>query len=80
MHAKSVLIRTVIILISTLPEFSSLVFLLFRYYQEVIKSMLRSIGVPLDKLKFVQGTDYQLSRDYTLDVYRLSSIVTEVCI
>ncbi|XP_011305321.1 tyrosine--tRNA ligase, cytoplasmic [Fopius arisanus] len=47
------------------------------YYQAVIKSMLRSIGVPLEKLKFVKGTDYQLSKEYTLDVYRLSSIVTE---
>ncbi|XP_076466905.1 tyrosine--tRNA ligase, cytoplasmic-like [Babylonia areolata] len=48
-----------------------------KYYECVIKAMLRSIGVPLDKLKFVKGTDYQLSREYTLDVYRLSSIVTE---
>lgn len=48
-----------------------------KYYKEVIKAMLRSIGVPLEKLKFVQGTDYQLSREFTLDVYRLSSIVTE---
>ncbi len=24
--------------------------------------MLESIGVPLDRLKFVRGTDYQLSR------------------
>jgi len=39
--------------------------------------MLKSIGVPLEKLKFVRGTDYQLSREYTLDVYRLSSVVTE---
>ncbi|KAL3883708.1 hypothetical protein ACJMK2_029945 [Sinanodonta woodiana] len=47
------------------------------YYESVIKSMLKSIGVPLDKLKFVKGTDFQLSREYTLDVYRLSSLVTE---
>ncbi len=39
--------------------------------------MLKSIGVPLDKLKFIRGTDYQLSREYTLDLYRLSSVVTE---
>ena len=32
------------------------------YYEAVIKSMLKAIGVPLDKLKFVKGTDYQLSR------------------
>jgi tyrosyl-tRNA synthetase len=32
------------------------------YYEKVIKAMLRSIGVPIDKLKFVRGTEYQLSR------------------
>lgn len=48
-----------------------------KYYEAIIKAMLESINVPLDKLKFIQGTEYQLSREYTLDVYRLSSIVTE---
>lgn len=48
-----------------------------KYYEVIIKSMLESIGVPLDKLKFVRGTDYQLSREYTLDVYRMASVVTE---
>ena len=49
--------------------------------------MLRSVGVPLDKLKFVVGADFELSyelfsflpissKEYTLDVYRLSSLVT----
>ncbi|XP_044523928.1 tyrosine--tRNA ligase, cytoplasmic isoform X2 [Gracilinanus agilis] len=47
------------------------------YYENVIKSMLESIGVSLEKLKFVKGTDYQLSKEYTLDVYRLSSMVTQ---
>ncbi|KAJ3337058.1 Tyrosine--tRNA ligase, cytoplasmic [Gonapodya sp. JEL0774] len=48
-----------------------------RYYEEVIKATLTSIGVPITKLKFVVGTSYQLSEKYTLDVYRLTSIVTE---
>uniref|UniRef100_A0A1A8ETX0 Tyrosine--tRNA ligase n=1 Tax=Nothobranchius korthausae TaxID=1143690 RepID=A0A1A8ETX0_9TELE len=48
-----------------------------KYYEQVIKAMLESIGVPLEKLRFVKGTDFQLSREYTLDVYRLSSMVTE---
>ena len=64
------------------------------YYQRIIKGMLKSIGVPLEKLKFIRGTDFQLSRyvytclfhwlicflfssEYTLDVYRLSSLITE---
>ncbi|XP_035207785.1 tyrosine--tRNA ligase, cytoplasmic-like [Stegodyphus dumicola] len=48
-----------------------------KYYEAVIKAMLESIGVPLNKLKFVKGSDYQLSKEYTLDVYRLASLVTE---
>ena len=32
------------------------------YYERDIKAMLKSIGVPLDKLRFVRGTDYQLDR------------------
>lgn len=48
-----------------------------QYYEHVIKAMLESIGVPLEKLRFIRGTDYQLSKEYTLDVYRLSSVVTQ---
>merc|ERR1711868_106679 len=47
------------------------------YYEQAIQGMLESIGVPLDKLKFVRGTEYQLSKEYTLDVYRLASLVTQ---
>ncbi|CAG0896174.1 unnamed protein product [Cyprideis torosa] len=47
-----------------------------RYYENAIKAMLESLGVPLDKLKFVRGSDYQLKREYTLDVYKLTSLVT----
>lgn len=39
--------------------------------------MLKSIGVPLDKLKFVRGTDYQLSREFSLDVYKLTAMTSE---
>lgn len=48
-----------------------------QYYEHVVKAMLESIGVPLEKLRFIRGTDYQLSKEYTLDVYRLSSVVTQ---
>ena len=48
-----------------------------QYYEHAIKAMLTALKVPLDKLKFVKGSDYQLSREYTLDMYKLSSLVTE---
>lgn len=55
----------------------SLLELRSKYYEAAIKAMLTSIGVPLDKLKFVKGTEYQLSKEYTLDVYKLTSVVTQ---
>lgn len=48
-----------------------------QYYEAAIKAMLKSIGVSLDKLKFVRGTEYQLNKEYTLDVYRMTSVITE---
>jgi len=47
-----------------------------KYYEIVIKETLKAMGVDIKKLKFVRGTDYQLSKEYCLDVYRLASITT----
>lgn len=44
------------------------------YYELIIKEILNVVGVPLDKLKFVKGTDFQLSKEYTLDMYKLSAL------
>jgi len=46
------------------------------YYQVLIKAIFKSIGVPIDKLNFVNGTDYELSEKYTLDIYKLSAMVS----
>lgn len=46
-----------------------------KYYQEVIIGMLETLGVSVAKLKFVRGTDFQLSKEYTVDVYRLTSVI-----
>jgi tyrosyl-tRNA synthetase len=47
------------------------------YYEFVIKSVLKAIGVPIDKLNFIKGSEYQLKPDYSMDLFRLSSVVTE---
>ena len=47
------------------------------YYEETIKCMLRSMGVCIDRLSFRRGTDFQLTPGYTLDMYKLTTIVTE---
>lgn len=33
-----------------------------QYYEQAIKAMLTSLRVPLDKLKFIKGSEYQLTK------------------
>ncbi|EXJ95242.1 tyrosyl-tRNA synthetase [Capronia coronata CBS 617.96] len=47
------------------------------YYKFIIQALLRAVGVSMEKLEFVLGSSYQLSSDYTMDIFRLSSVVTE---
>ncbi|SGZ57460.1 CIC11C00000001733 [Sungouiella intermedia] len=47
------------------------------YYASVVKSILKSIGVPIEKLKFVTGSDYQLKAEYTMDLFKLSNKVSQ---
>jgi tyrosyl-tRNA synthetase len=39
--------------------------------------VLSSLGIPVEKLKFVLGSSYQLTREYNMDNYRLCATVTE---
>ncbi|KAJ1888797.1 Tyrosine--tRNA ligase cytoplasmic, partial [Kickxella alabastrina] len=48
-----------------------------KYYEQTIKAMLSSIGVPLEKLTFVVGSSFELTPEYSMDNYRLASLVTE---
>ncbi len=46
------------------------------YYEFIIKEMLKSVGVSINKLNFVKGTEFQLSKEYTLDVYKISALAS----
>ena len=48
-----------------------------KYYQLTIHAMLEAVGVSTEKLRFVLGSEYQKTPEYIMDVYRLSSLVTE---
>lgn len=47
-----------------------------KYYQLVIREILKTVGVSLEKLRFVTGADFQLKKEYTLDMYKLSALVS----
>lgn len=48
-----------------------------KYYGFVVKSILKSINVPVDNLKFVVGSSYQKSPEYIMDVFKLSNLVSQ---
>ncbi|KAF7951154.1 uncharacterized protein EAE97_002705 [Botrytis byssoidea] len=45
-----------------------------KYYERVIKSALRAVGVDLSRLEFVLGSSYQLDKQYTMDRFKLEGI------
>lgn len=47
-----------------------------KYYELIIKSILQELYVDLSKIKFIKGSDYQLGKDYTIDVYKFMSCIS----
>ncbi|KAL0948185.1 hypothetical protein HGRIS_010796 [Hohenbuehelia grisea] len=48
-----------------------------KYYEFVLLAVFHSLGIPTSKLTFVQGSSYQLTKEYNLDNYKLCATVTE---
>ena len=47
------------------------------YYRFVTTALLKSINVPIERIEFSLGSAHQLSEKYIMDLFRLSSVVTE---
>jgi tyrosyl-tRNA synthetase len=45
----------------------------YNYYEGAIKTILETIGVSIDKLEFIKGSDIQLNKDYFYDLLKLST-------
>ncbi len=56
---------------STLPQLKART----EYYRVMFIEILKLFNVNIDKLKFVVGTDFQLSKEYTMDMYRANSMI-----
>lgn len=48
-----------------------------QYYERTVKAMLTAIGVPTNKLHFIVGRSYQLTPEYTMDLFKLSNVVSQ---
>jgi len=47
-----------------------------KYYKEIISAMISSLGIDTKNLEFKRGSDFELEKDYTLDMYRLAALNT----
>src|SRR3989344_3228005 len=47
-----------------------------KYYKEIISAMISSLGIDTKNLEFKKGSDFELSKEYTLDMYRLAALNT----
>lgn len=47
-----------------------------KYYQEVLLGMFEGLGIDTKNIEFVRGSEFQLKKEYTLDMYRLAAINT----
>lgn len=47
-----------------------------KYYIEILKSILEIYGVDSNRIKFVLGSEYQLSPKYTMDIYKYGNMTT----
>ncbi len=44
-----------------------------KYYKEIISSMISALGIDTKNLEFKRGSDFELDKSYTLDMYRLAA-------
>ncbi|KAF8063598.1 tyrosine tRNA ligase [Lyophyllum atratum] len=48
-----------------------------KYYQYILLAVFTSLGIPTSKLHFIEGSSYQLSKEYNMDNYKLCATVSE---
>lgn len=44
------------------------------FYRQELSELYRALGVDVSRIEFVKGSDFQLSKEYTLDMYKMASL------
>lgn len=48
----------------------------YNFYSEIIPPMIEAMGANIEKLEFIKGSNFQLSKDYVMDIFKMSSITS----
>ncbi|OGZ34091.1 MAG: tyrosine--tRNA ligase, partial [Candidatus Portnoybacteria bacterium RBG_19FT_COMBO_36_7] len=46
------------------------------FYKHELRELYKAIGIDISKIEFVKGSDFELDKKYTLDVYKLADVTT----
>lgn len=46
------------------------------FYKHELSQLYKALGIDVSKIEFVKGSDFELSKEYTLDVYRLAALTS----
>lgn len=46
------------------------------YYEKLIESMLKRLGIGMDSVEIIYGSSFQYSKEYVFDMFRISSYTT----
>lgn len=63
-------------MLDNLKSTADLIDLRCQYYEKMIKSILNALNVSTEQLIFVKGSSFQLTSEYTKDVYKISTLST----
>jgi tyrosyl-tRNA synthetase len=44
------------------------------FYREQLRELYRAIGADVSKIEFIKGSDFELGKEYTMDMYRLAAL------
>ncbi len=48
----------------------------YEFYSNIIPLMIEAMGADISRLEFVRGSDFQLNKEYLMDLFKLSSITS----
>lgn len=48
----------------------------YEFYSKIIPLMIEAMGADVSKLEFVRGSEFQMTKDYIMDIFKMSSITS----
>lgn len=48
-----------------------------KYYKSIVSAVIAAIGIPISKVRFVRNSDYEPTKEFMIDNYKLCAALTQ---